>query len=200
MTSNIMRATLIASVVLHIGGVAPFFTSFSGGSSSKEKDLIYISSVRYESPKKEKVIVTSPRARLTKPKPVNPSSSPKEIKESVAKEKIASRNSADLANDPEKGKVFVGYFADVKERISTVVRRKYSDYNPGRGSVSLLFLLNASGSLEKVVVDERASTKNPFLRNFAKECIREAAPFGKFPKNLGSDRISFNVTVLFDES
>jgi hypothetical protein len=36
------------------------------------------------------------------------------------------------------------------------------------------------------------------LEQLAVQCLRESAPFGSFPSDLGSQKIAFNVTIFFD--
>lgn len=107
--------------------------------------------------------------------------------------------SDNLLADPEKGKVFASYFAKIKEKIQNRVQRKYSYENIGEGSVMLLFVLDSDGSLDNVSVLEKHSTGSGAVKDFAMQCVRDAAPFDRFPSELGLNKISFNLTVLFQE-
>ena len=109
------------------------------------------------------------------------------------------RRSEDLLADPHKGKIFAGYFARIKEKIQHTVQQKYAYENVGRGTVTLLFVLDSNGVLENVSVSEKASIGSGDVNDFAMRCVRESAPFGRFPKDLNLNKISFNLTVLFQE-
>ena len=36
------------------------------------------------------------------------------------------------------------------------------------------------------------------MKELAVRCIRDSAPFGNFPKDLGPRHIYFNITIFFD--
>jgi hypothetical protein len=109
------------------------------------------------------------------------------------------RPSAELLSDPQIGKIFSGYFQAVKERIHQKVRRKYSRENVGPGSVALFFVLGADGALKEASVVDAESQSDPPVRDFAVDCLKEAAPFPPFPSSFHSENISFHVMVLFEE-
>ncbi len=109
------------------------------------------------------------------------------------------RTSADLLADPKSKEVFESYFVVVKDRIHQVVRRKYSRASVGEGQVALVFILRSDGRLENVWTVEKMSKADILVKNFARTCVRDAAPFPKFPESLGMNRISFNITIIFDE-
>ena len=101
--------------------------------------------------------------------------------------------------DPVKGRVFANYFGLVKRRIDDTVRKRYSEAELGKGTVSLVFALNADGTLAAVSVAEKQTTASADVRDFAVRCVRETAPFVAFPAELDVPRLAFNVTVLLDE-
>ncbi len=109
------------------------------------------------------------------------------------------KTGAELMADPKKSRLFVSYFGLVKDRIHEVLREKYNRAGASPGSVSLSFVLGFDGKLEKVFVNEKESHADAFLKNLAVECLREAAPFVSFPKDLDSRQIAFSLTVYFDE-
>lgn len=109
------------------------------------------------------------------------------------------QTSAEILTDPVRGKIFVGYFGNVKHAIQDLLVKKYAKRAIGHGSVYLFFVLNDSGALEKISVVDKESTADEYLRELAVQCVRDAAPFGNFPQSLGTDRISFNVTIYFEE-
>jgi len=108
------------------------------------------------------------------------------------------KTSAEIMADPEKGKIFVGYFSDVKKKIQQTLLDRYAHRYSGRGSVTLAFVLNARGSVEKVIVASKDARADEMLQDLAVQCLRESAPFGPFPQDLGSQKIAFNVTIFFD--
>ena len=111
------------------------------------------------------------------------------------------RESGELLQDPKKGKVFAGYFGQIKEKIGKTIRRRYSEELAGRGDVSLVFVLRADGSLEDVAVRKQERPPEIIAEDFAVQCVRNAAPFKPFPKELGLiKKIYFNVTLLFNEA
>ncbi|GEM_PF-1726885 len=111
----------------------------------------------------------------------------------------APKKAADLLMDPVRGRVFANYFSLIKRRIDDTVRKRYSQTEIGRGTVSLVFALNADGTLAAVSVAEKQTKASADVRDFAVRCVRETAPFVAFPSELDVPRIAFNVTVLFDE-
>lgn len=110
----------------------------------------------------------------------------------------APRSGAEILADPQKGKVFIGYFSDIKTKIQNTLVARFSNRYSGKGSVAVGFVLNSEGFIEKVAVLPRAAAGDPRLEDLAVQCLRQAAPFGPFPPELGSDRIAFNVTIFFD--
>lgn len=192
---------LAASLLVHAAAVAPF--SARGPETSRvKKEAVMISYVVY--PK-----TTEPaRAARSAPRPVD-SAPIKEMAVSAPKvrqiqyprpqtPKPVVRKSAELLTDPQSGEIFLGYFEEIKQKIHQTVQKKYARKNPGEGIVSLVFILRVDGSLENVVIVPRESSASPAVQKFAVECIQASAPFGPFPKELDLQRISFNVTVLFD--
>ena len=110
------------------------------------------------------------------------------------------RNSSDLLTDPQKGKVFSSYYAKLKEEIQRTVRKRYSRASVGEGSVSLVFVLRADGSLENILVREAETHAVSGAKDFAVECVRDSSPFKPFPKELDLLKISFSVMMSFDQS
>lgn len=111
---------------------------------------------------------------------------------------VSPKTSAEIMADPEKGKIFIGYFSEVKKKIQQTLLDRYARRYSGRGSVTLAFVLNARGSVEKVIVASKDAGADEMLQDLAVQCLRESAPFGPFPQTLGSQKIAFNVTIFFD--
>lgn len=136
-----------------------------------------------------------------KPKPViqTPATQPMSANDALKEVPAEIRSSADLLSDPKSKEVFESYFVLIKDRIHQVVRRKYSRAEVGEGQVGLVFILRSDGKLENVWTIEKMSTADILVKNFARSCVRDAAPFPQFPRELGMNRISFNITIIFDE-
>lgn len=118
----------------------------------------------------------------------------------VPEQSVQPKTSSELLTDPVQGKIFVGYFGEVKHQIQEMLAKKYASRAIGYGSVYLFFVLDSRGELEKISVVDKLSTADEYLRALAIQCLKEAAPFGNFPKDLQIPRISFNVTVFFEEN
>jgi hypothetical protein len=108
------------------------------------------------------------------------------------------KTSAEIMADPEKGKIFVGYFSEVKKKIQRTLLERYAHRYSGRGSVTLAFVLTARGQVEKVIVASKDERADEVLQDLAVQCLRLSAPFGNFPLDLGPQKIIFNVTIFFD--
>jgi outer membrane biosynthesis protein TonB len=115
-----------------------------------------------------------------------------------APKKDRPKTSAEMLADPQKGSIFVGYLSEVRIKIQQTLSDRYAHLYAGRGSVELVFVLQPKGAVEKVLVMPRGTAADDRLQDLAVQCLREAAPFGPFPKELGTDRIVFNITVLFE--
>ena len=109
------------------------------------------------------------------------------------------RKSEEFLTDPHKGKVFLNYFGLIKQRVRRAVEKKYSSERMGRGSVSLMFILKSTGAVVNVFVVEKDSSVDEVMKDFAVRCVQDCSPFPHFPKELGMDRVSFNLSILFDE-
>ncbi|MBI2095602.1 MAG: TonB family protein [Candidatus Omnitrophica bacterium] len=103
-----------------------------------------------------------------------------------------------LSRDPEKGKFFTDYFSRVKERIRQTLEAK-SKAKVGRGKVTILFVLDSDGHLERASVLDRQSDGGDGAKRLAEAALAASAPFPHFPKELAMNRLSFHVTVYFEE-
>ena len=110
------------------------------------------------------------------------------------------RSGSELLADPQKGKIFLDYFTVIKERVQRRVEKKYEKERLDRGDVALVFVLRSDGDLVKVYAVDKESDANDKVKEFAKQCVKECSPFPKFPKELGMEKISFNLSILFAES
>ncbi len=111
----------------------------------------------------------------------------------------SSMTSAELIAYPVKGSIFIGYFGQVKKKIqSTVFQKAGKSSLYGRGSVCLGFILDSTGRVEHVTVLDKGTDAGDTMKELAVQCIRDSAPFGNFPKDLGPRHIYFNITIFFD--
>lgn len=117
---------------------------------------------------------------------------------SLEAEKERPKTSAEMMADPQKGKLYVSYFGEMKKQIQKTLSGRFARRYSGKGSVTLRFIVNAQGYLEKVSVSPKDAKEDEMLRDLAVQCLREAAPFGSFPPELGSKRLVFDVTFFFD--
>ena len=110
------------------------------------------------------------------------------------------RSSAEILADPKKGKIFVGYFTDVKRKIQTTFSERFAHRYSFRGGVELGFVVSSQGFIEKVAVLPKGTDGNERLQELAIQCLRESAPFGAFPPELQSDpSITFSVVLYFED-
>ena len=108
------------------------------------------------------------------------------------------RSSAELLTDPATGKIFSAYFSVIKKKIHDTAQSSYAGARHA-GQATLLFVLNSDGSLEKAWLAENETSANDAGRKFAVDCIQKATPFPSFPKELDLKKISFSISVIFEE-
>ena len=106
--------------------------------------------------------------------------------------------SAELLSDPQKGGVFLAYFSTVKKKIQTMVYQKAGRDLYGHGTVCVGFVLSPDGRLQKLAVLPKGTEADETMKELALQCIRDSAPFGNFPRDLGSSNVVFNITIFFD--
>ena len=140
-------------------------------------------------------------AAAAKSSPALHAAPPAKMPASAAKTQAVSsapRSSAEMMSDPVKGKIFVGYFADVKRKVQHTLLARFAHRYSGKGSVQLLFVLDPQGRAERVSVVADSTEADEMLQDMAVQCVRQSSPFGAFPSELGSRSIAFNVTIFFD--
>ena len=108
------------------------------------------------------------------------------------------KTGVEMLADPKKGKIYLSYFGQMKKKIQKTLLERFARRTSGKGNVTLLFVVNSEGFLEKVSISPKDAREDEMLRDMAVQCLQEAAPFGAFPPDLGSDRLAFTVTFLFD--
>ena len=229
MNQNTALAALAFSLAIHVGfgaafPVPPGATPFS----SPDKDPIYVSympvpaakttppvaaepkpipPIKPEAVKKvltEKSLENVKKYYLKTPRPMPDSLKPKAAPaviaapvKAAASLQPAVKSGADLAVDPSKGKVFARYFGSIKDKINQAVGRRYS--GEGEGKVTVLFVVSENGKLQSVSVIEKQSEADLAAKRLVIDCVKDAAPFGVFPPELGNGRIAFNLTILFED-
>lgn len=207
---------LSASLVLH----TLLAVSFYQPGAQKEdagKKFVDISYVRYvpeknappqiqyppviknAQPSKEKAVLIKAPARSLN----NNAAAPIErvIPAAAAKEGgFIIKSSDELLADPQKGKIFLNYFGLVRQRVRHEAEKGFLRGSLGHGDVMLYFVLKSDGAVVNVSVINERSSAEPFIKDFAVRCVRACSPFPRFPKELGMQRISFNLSILFDET
>ena len=209
--------SLTASLALHVLVVASFYVPVWQKSETPSQS-VEIAYVRYPqeippAPSQIKYPPVVKNVRPSKESRVSPKDMPRSLgaQSEASTEKSAPDHSAKVSSfavkngeefleDPQKGKIFLNYFGQVKQRVRRAVEKGYTRERPGRGDVTLMFVLKADGAVVKVFpVDENSSADEP-MKDFAVRCVKECSPFPHFPKGLGMERISFNISILFDET
>lgn len=167
-----------ASVLFHGALAAPFM----GIETTAEKPpaVIYVSYVKTQIPETQRPLALQkrpPKIRLQPSEPAMPT------------------QARELLADPKRKAVFSAYYADVKEKIEKVIRRKGGAM--GKGDVQLQFILKQNGALEGVWAADGTPGAGQTEKRFAVQCVQEAASFEPFPKELRSERIAFTLTLHF---
>ena len=201
-----LKPFLITSLVAHGIVGAAFFSNILEEKTAEKNvvEITYISRPAGESPKAllQPALPAKkwPRNKVG-PKKIN------EIKTSRSVQVAAPLNinstvapeASYFLTDPQRGKSYLSYFSHVKEKVSEVVKRQYRRRGSFEGVVALLFVLNKEGGLEGVSVIGDQTTAADVARVFAVQCLENAAPFGAFPKELDSQKISFSITIIFND-
>ena len=179
------------SLTIH-GFLVYSFVYGSFGPQTPAGEPIQISYRLYEKPLIEEKVRPVPKIKKIEPLPTR--------KISISPPAPAKpRTAADFMTDPQKGKIFFSYFGKIKEKIHTNLRRKYRPEDTSLGVVSLFFILNPDGSLEKVEVLGKESDASLELQRVALEALKGSSPFESFPVDLGRGPLAFNLKVYFDE-
>ena len=148
--------------------------------------------------KPPKITFGGPEAPRVDPSPRPAAQIPARVRTAPAPKALIA-DSSELMKNPKKARIFVGYFGGIRNKIYDVVRKRYSRENAGEGTVTLYFVLRSDGRLDRAAVLDGKSECPASIKEFAVQCLREAGPFEAFPSGLEADRISFNLTVLFQE-
>ena len=203
---------LFASFFLHVSTGASLYYWAAGVGKTAPEEEITVSYVNYPQETvtvKEAPVIQTKRVPKHVPKPTpklrpKPTEARSQVPDTLPSLKVQPaarpKTSAELLADPRKGKIFSSYFMTVKEKIYRTLKENYGAHSPGAGEVSLYFILNANGHLVKVAVAEKESSPDISLQNLAVACLRRTAPFGRFPNDLESDPIAFQVKIYFDET
>jgi len=138
------------------------------------------------------------------PRPPAPQTAPaNEIRpaeeRSVQSDPSPIRQAEELALDPKTGRIFVDYFARIKDKIGRTAKKEYLWRQEETGEVTLLFILGSDGRLKRSSVVEVMSGGSAGLEAIALDGLRQSAPFESFPDQLGVGQISFKVTVCFGD-
>ena len=201
--------TLLLSLSIHALAAYSFYGPPAEVKNQKpsEDSTIFVSYVKVAAPEPaEKIIPKSEplKPKINKTEPVF--NRPPEQKKKTFPQKAAPKitregtplGDPELSLGPREKKFFIDYFSQVKQRISRTLREK-SKGQMNRGKVALLFVLASNGHLERVLVVDQQSDAVDTAKNLARDSLAASAPFPRFPKELTMDRLSFHVTVYFEE-
>jgi len=201
-TAFAFMASLAAHTVLIASFGLPVWEN--QGAESRFVDLSYVRYTPEPAPPKPLQIKYPPMIKpANKSKEISAQVSDTAVPVSASIAKVGAftvQSSEVFLTDPQKGKIFLDYFGLVKQRIRRAVEKKSLAERPGHGDVSLVFVLKADGTAVKVIAVDKDSSADELMKNFAVHCVKDCSPFPRFPKALGMDRISFNLSILFNES
>jgi len=110
----------------------------------------------------------------------------------IARAREAARKEAQVKSTKD----YINYYQLIREKIRAKLKAKYNTYYK-EGDVSLIFKLQADGSLSNIEVEGANSTSDRALCDIAAASVKEAAPFAPFPKALSLPAMSFNLVVSF---
>ena len=91
---------------------------------------------------------------------------------------------------------YISYYQIVREKIRTSAYKNFTQTETGE--VFLSFVISSEGALRDVKLIEKKSTTNSYLKNIAYQSIKDASPFGRFPKELDYPQLTFNVVISFE--
>jgi type II secretory pathway component GspD/PulD (secretin) len=87
------------------------------------------------------------------------------------------------------------YCQAVKDKVYTYVEKNYPEESIS-GKVELSFILTSSGALKgEPTVDNEVDSR---LKELTINSLKEAAPFGSFPKDAGKDEDIFHLAILYE--
>lgn len=156
-----------------------------------------------QSPVKKKSAVNEPaalgRLPMARPQTIGKGSQSVQVKTPLKINSTVAPEASYFLTDPRRGKSYLGYFSRVKEKVDEVVKKKYRRRGDFDGVVALIFVLNKAGVLEEASVIEDQTRAEDVAKVFAVQCLEGASPFGPFPDELDSERISFSVTIIFND-
>ncbi len=92
--------------------------------------------------------------------------------------------------------VYVAYYAELTDRIRVAAYKNYTILI--HGEVTLTFVVLRNGQLKSVHINEAKSTANRYLKDIAKNTLRDAAPFPPLPPELDAPELSFTLTISFE--
>ena len=203
------------SLLVHLSAGTSLLWMQGAQEGNLPEESIAVSSVNYESitPKEPiktaavmpvKVVPVMGEKKVSKThaaaKPKHFQFSETELPSKALPVAVKPTSSAELLADPQKGKIFSSYFSTVKDRIYKTLKEKYALQAAGSGEVGLYFILDSDGRLAKVSVIGKGSTLDVSLKDLAVECLKSASPFNRFPRELQTDQIAFQVKIDFDET
>lgn len=125
----------------------------------------------------------------TSPAPIAPTAA-------VEAKKDASSELAKKQARIKTTKDYISYYQLIREKIRRNLKTRYRN-SYGEGSVALVFVLNANGTLQSADINDTISAKDQILRGVALSSLNDAAPFTSFPKGLSVPQMPFTITISF---
>ena len=92
---------------------------------------------------------------------------------------------------------YKSYYQVIREKIRRLAYYNYRKLQ--EGEVFLTFSLTSDGDLAGVMINEKKSSANVYLRYIALRSVQDAAPYPEFPGKLRkNNKLSFNVIISFE--
>jgi len=92
---------------------------------------------------------------------------------------------------------YISYEQTVREIIRRVGNA--SGYlGEENGQVTVCFVVSNTGQLKDYRIADESQPANDYLKKTSLRILRDASPFPPFPKELGEEDVSFNLTIIFE--
>lgn len=198
-----LRAALGISITIHL-------IAFQAGNflckrpikhKSGEIEITYLLTETVKERMPEKIIENLPQKYdLKKKKTEVKYRSKKDKPDEIIKRSLEEAPIKEEAHLQEEGlkqlEEYIQYYELIRERIKKCVAAKYRN-SRSQGSVDVTFVVGRTGSLKKLYLDQKKSTKDPSLVKAALESIKEASPFPVFPETLDKQELVFSIAIVF---
>ncbi|MBI4708547.1 MAG: TonB family protein [Candidatus Omnitrophica bacterium] len=92
-------------------------------------------------------------------------------------------------------------YISYEQTIREIIRRvgNASGYlGEENGQVTVSFVVSSSGQLRDFRIADESLSSDDYLKRTALRILKDASPFPPFPKELGDEDVSFNLTIIFE--